>query len=507
MGAAFDITVIGAECLDKLIFMENSPAYLSFSEEIVKILSDFNKQNLFGTQIDVAGLAERSRDTIINMHRAFLYWTYIEADPAFSYFNYLKLFCNKQEKFLLAANNGSFTVNVADIADIKERYIAQIKSNTEAFTAAKDFFAGYVYGYYFNYLTEQTVMRDYAELLVCIGIMSNTIQTDDKARMRILPRMSKLLENDRFKYISGELPLSVVEEIICGRYSLERMSESERQEIKGFINRYIPAKFEDDYKKASGTSGGLIRDSVIADAAAMLGKQFIAAPDFAKSVYKNCFDGKRTFLDGDSSDCGIYTSAELTKLFNARCTANFDPFYNADTTAKPDYALSGGIKGFIMPLICKSGDIFYFSELYFRILFEAIHSEIYVSVDESDLPLTLFPFAEDVLRADVVSGIGGIPVEGYVIRADKKQYISRMKDIVADSSLSDRDRKMQLLECLLHIISGNNDAESYNNFTDEMVFGAELFEEYIGYRAEKLIHSGLKNKAAKKALLDEFNKI
>jgi hypothetical protein len=476
-------------------------AYSAFSEEIVKILSDFNKQNLFGLQIDVADLAERSKDTLLNMHRAFLYWTFAEADPAFPYQNYLKLFCNKQEKYILAANGGSYKVNAADIAGVKDRYIARITEDTECYTAAKDFFAGYIYGYYFNYLTEQTVMRDYAEFLVCLGIMSNAIQTDDKARMRILPRMSKLLENDRFKYISGELPLTVVENIVCGRFNLERMAQNEQSEIKSFISRYIAAKFE--YNKADG----LIRDSVITDIGSMLGKQFIAAPDFAKSVFKNCFSGTRTFLEGDSEDFGIYTASELNKLFDARCRANFDPFYTAEATGKPDYALSGGNKGFTIPIICKTNETFYFSELYFRILFEAIHEDIYTSVEESDLPLLYFPFAEDALRSDVVSGIGGIPSNGYVIRADKKQYIVRMKDIAMNGGLSDRERRMQLLECLLHVISGNNDAESYEAFINETVFSTDLFEEYIGYRADKLLQNGLKNKAAKKALLDKFNGI
>ena len=53
MSVVFDLTVAGSEILDSVIFMEKSPAYAAFKEEIEKILADFNKNSKFGDRKSV----------------------------------------------------------------------------------------------------------------------------------------------------------------------------------------------------------------------------------------------------------------------------------------------------------------------------------------------------------------------------------------------------------------------------------------------------------------------
>ena len=69
MGVKFDLTVACAEILDSVIFMDKSPAYAAFKEEIEKILADFNKTKRFGDtgDIDVKGLVDNSADTLSHM--------------------------------------------------------------------------------------------------------------------------------------------------------------------------------------------------------------------------------------------------------------------------------------------------------------------------------------------------------------------------------------------------------------------------------------------------------
>ncbi|MDE6709443.1 MAG: hypothetical protein K2J76_03015, partial [Oscillospiraceae bacterium] len=218
MSVVFDLTVIGPELLDAVIFMEKSPAYAAFKEEVEKILADFNKTSKFGqnVEIDVKNLVETSTEAVKNMHRAYLIWTFHEdmtsgaKNPQYNTF--LKLFFKGQEKYIIAANGGKKTIDATEAATVKDKYIAEVGKDPDLFNSLKEFFAGYVYGYFFNYLTEQTVMKDYAEFLVCLGIMSGKVTTSESGKQKILPKMAVLLNNDRFKYISGEIPIDVMME-------------------------------------------------------------------------------------------------------------------------------------------------------------------------------------------------------------------------------------------------------------------------------------------------------
>ena len=172
MSDLFDLTVTGPEILDSVIFMEKSPAHAAFKEELGKILSDFNKTSKFGSnvEIDVNGLIGSSAETIRNMHRAFLIWTFHEdltnGAKTMRYNTYLKLFFKGQEKRLVSLNGGSKSIAPENAAPFRDKYIEEVSKDPDLFNGLKEFFAGYVYGYFFNYLNEQTVMKDYAEFLV-----------------------------------------------------------------------------------------------------------------------------------------------------------------------------------------------------------------------------------------------------------------------------------------------------------------------------------------------------
>ncbi|MDR0903323.1 MAG: hypothetical protein LBM59_01670 [Ruminococcus sp.] len=501
MGATFDITVIGAELLELVVFMDNSPAYMAFSEEIVKILSEFNKTGIFGMEIDTAALVDSSKDTLTNMQRAFLCWTFNnnDTDSDRNYFNYLKLFCKSQEKYFIAANDGSPKITVTEIPAVKQKYLNYLSTNPESFIALKDFFAGYIYGYFFNYISEQLIMRDYAELLVCLGIMSNKIPSSGTASMKMLPRMSKLLENDRFKYISGELPLSLVLDIITGRFNLTGISDRERLKIRSEIQNIITVDYEDS------VNDDLIRDNIICELFEKLGKEFVSAPAFADSFFRTCFGGIRTFTDGDREDFGIFTPEYITELINKKCNEDFDSSYSDETRFHADYSLSGSNNGFLYPLITKSAGIYHISEIYLYNLFPALHDSIYIEIDENDLPLSMYQFSTPAFKTDVVRTLGGLPDSTFVIRKDKKDLVDRIKATMADDT--GNDAKMYVLELLLPAVSGNMDAASYNRFVIENLLATKLFEKYVRFRAEKVIKSGLSSIDSKKALLDKINSL
>ena len=69
MSVKLNLTAACAEVLDSVVFMEKSPAYAAFKEEIEKILADFNKTKKFG-EIDVRALVDGSEDALSNMERA-----------------------------------------------------------------------------------------------------------------------------------------------------------------------------------------------------------------------------------------------------------------------------------------------------------------------------------------------------------------------------------------------------------------------------------------------------
>lgn len=505
MSVIFDLTVAGPEILDAVIFMEKSPAYAAFKEEIEKILADFNKTAKFGQNvtIDVKNLVESSAEAVKNMHRAFLIWTFHEdiasGEKAQRYYNFLKLFFKGQEKQMISLNDGKKLIDAADVSAFRDKYIEEIGKNSELFNSLKEFFAGYVYGYFFNYLTEQTVMKDYAEFLVCLGIMSNKITSGDQ--QKILPKMAMLLNNDRFKYIGGEIPVDVMMEQIYDRYNFTELTKEEEQIIKESLKKYVIDGYY--YNEADG----LVADDVMVDVMSKFNKDYISAASFAEDLYKNTFDGTRTFLDGDKTDMGEFTCQKVTEIVAGKCKANHDEYYCSGRDAALDVALSGDSKGYKYPLTYKDGDSYYFADIYKVILAPACDKEMYISVNEEDLPLRMFPFADPALKTNIIRDLGNLDSEGYSIRADKRNVLVEINALPASKNLSEDDKKMMALEKLLYVISGSMDAVSYQKLLNENVFGTKLYEDYIRYRMDCIFAKGMKSLDAKKNLLNELNKI
>lgn len=507
MSVVFDLTVIGPELLDAVIFMEKSPAYAAFKEEVEKILADFNKTSKFGqnVEIDVKNLVEASSEAVKNMHRAYLIWTFHEdmtsgaKNPQYNTF--LKLFFKGQEKYIIAANGGKKTIDAAEAANVKDKYIAEIGKDPDLFNSLKEFFAGYVYGYFFNYLTEQTVMKDYAEFLVCLGIMSGKVTTSESGKQKILPKMAVLLNNDRFKYISGEIPIDVMMEMVYDRYSFTELTKEEDAVIReGLKNCVIDSYY---YNEADD----LIADDVMVSVMSKFNKDYICAKDFSEDLHKNTFDGERTFLDTDKNDMGEFTPEKVTRIVSDKCAVNHDAYYSAGREPVLEYALSADFKGYKYPLTYKQEEFYWFTDIYKLILAPACDKAMYISVKEDDLPIKMFPFAGPALETNIIRVLGSIESDGYTIRSDKRNVLVEINALPASKNLSEDDKKMMALEKLLYVISGNMDTVSYKKLLDENVFGTKLYEDYIRYRMDCIFAKGMKSRDAKKNLLDELNKI
>lgn len=509
MSVVFDLTVAGPEILDAVIFMEKSPAYAAFREEIEKILADFNKNAKFGqnVNIDVKNFAESSAETIRNMHRAFLIWTFYEDKKNNAkesrYHNYLKLFFKGQEKQLVALNGGKKSLETSEAAALKEKYISEIGSNSDLFNSLKEFFSGYIYGYFFNYLTEQDIMKDYAEFLVCLGIMSNKITTGETAKQKILPKMALLLGSDRFKYISGEIPLNVMMEQVYDRFAFTELTREEEETIKSALRKCVIDNY--DYNEDEGE--GLINDDVMVSVMSKFNKEYICASSFAEDLQKNTFDGMRTFLDGEKNDMGEFSIAKVTRIVSDKCAANHDAYYVSGREPVLEFGLSADMKGYKYPLTYKSGSDYWFTDIYKVILAPACDKEIYVETNEDDLPLNMFPFAGPALRTNIIRVFGGLESKGYTVRSDKRNVLVEINALPASQNLSEDDKKMMTLEKLLYVISGNMDAASYEKLLNENVFGTKLYEDYIRYRMECIFAKGMKSLDAKKMLLDEINNL
>lgn len=505
MSVIFDLTVAGPEILDAVIFMEKSPAYAAFKEEIEKILADFNKTAKFGQNvtIDVKSLVESSAEAVKNMHRAFLIWTFhedlIAGGKSQRYNTFLKLFFKGQEKQLVSLNGGKKLIDAAEVSAFRDKYIEEIGKNSELFNSLKEFFAGYVYGYFFNYLTEQTVMKDYAEFLVCLGIMSNKITSGDQ--QKILPKMAMLLNNDRFKYIGGEIPVDVMMEQIYDRYSFTELTKEEEHIIKESLKNYVIDGYY--YNEADG----LVADDVMVDVMSRFNKDYISSAGFAEDLYKNTFDGMRTFLDGDKNDMGEFTCQKVTDIVADKCRANHDDYYCSGREAVLDVSLSGDSRGYKYPLTYNDGGSYYFADIYKVILAPACDKEMYIGVNEEDLPLRMFPFAAPALETNIIRVLGNLESDGYSIRADKRSILVEINALPASKNLSEDDKKMMALEKLLYVISGSMDAVSYQKLLNENVFGTKLYEDYIRYRMDCIFAKGMKSLDAKKNLLNELNKI
>ena len=504
MSVKLNITAAGAEILDSIVFMDKSPALAAFKEEIEKILADFNKNKKFG-EIDVRTLVDGSEDALRNMQRAYLIWTFNEdygKKPVneSEYTKFLKLFVKSQEKALIEANGGKKSIATDEIPAFIKKFVGEVSAKPELFNSLKEFFAGYVYGYFFNYLSEQKIMKDYAEFLICLGIMSNKITTSESQKQQILPKMAMLLNNDRFKYISGNIPVDVMFNIVYERFEFSNLTGKEEEIIKAALRDYMISNY--DYNE----DDGLISDTVVTGIMSQLNCKYVCSEDFASDLHKNSFAGVRTFLDGDKEDLGEYTYDKLLSVIAGKCELNFDGYYSSANEPIVDTSLSSDGKGYRYPLVAKADGKYWFCDIYKELVFPYADENIFVPVKAESLPLEEFPFTDSALRTNIICFLGGIEKDHYTVRSDKLKLVDDIA-VIKRSGGTDAEKKMLVLEKLLYIISGNMDSKSYKNLFDDCIFGSKLYDDYIRYRMDCLFADGIKSLDAKKNLLDNINSI
>lgn len=510
MGVKFDLTIVANEIFDSVIVMEKSPAYAAFKEEIEKILSDFNKTGKYweASTVDVKQLADGSADAMLNMQKAFLLWTIKEEREdgkveESSYEAFVKLFFKSQESQLIFLNEGKKTIMDNQIAALKTKYLRVINTTPDLFNSLKDFFSGYVYGYFFNYLSEQKIMKEYAEFIVCLALMSGKIKASESAKQKILPKMAKLLNNDRFQYISGFIPLPIMINIVCDRFEMGNITEMEMAKVARSVTDYMTANYElndsDDQK--------LISDNVTASIMSGLNSEHIDVTEFSAEVYKKTLSGNRTFLDSDHEDFGDYTVEKFTEIIETKCNENSDPFYQSGRDVIIDLSLGSDNKGFKYPLVYKDDNKYWCSKLYEQLIYPVVDDILYEKLELTDIPLSEFIFVMNELKTNIIRKVGSLTTMGYSVRIDKKHLIQELNKIDKSKSLSDAEKKMNKLEIALSIASGNMNAEEYKKMLIDNVFGTDLYEEYIRFRMDKIFQSGMKSLDAKKNLLDELNNI
>lgn len=487
MSVKFDLTVIAPELMDAVICMDNSPAYEAFEEEITAILADFNKSSHFGTSFsfDEKKLTNDMKETMLNMHKAFLIWTYTEerkngADRS-QYDSYVKLFFKSNCDKIASLNGGSTTIDAEKVSALKDKFLSELKSDKALYESVKEFFKGYIYGYSFNYLEEQTVMSKYAEFLVCLGIMTGKITASVSSQQKIMPKMASLLGNDRLKYIDGSVPLNVMLEIVYGRFAFPKLAEDRLKRVKDVISDFITKNYNTD--NVDGES--LVSVSVTTNVMTALNSDYVNAKKYSDDTYEEAFSGTRTFLDCDADDTGEFSAENIHKIISDRCTDDHLEYFTTEREPNLDVSLSTGCVGYKYPLVFKDSQDFWYSPIYQYIVNDLLQEKIYSVVGADSLPLDDFKFANDILKTNILKEITGDKSEHYSIRADKKNVLNKLIDIHTSRSTPEDEKKMLMLEQVLHLVSGSMSNKEYTDMIDKEIFKTSLFDEYISYRINK----------------------
>lgn len=510
MSVRFDLAAIAPELFDAVIYMDNSPSYAAFREEIESILVSFNESGHLSSswKINENELTSKSEDTLKNMHRAYLIWSFDEerkngADPDCCCAAYVKLFFKSQLPTLTALNGGRETIGCDEARTFIESFKTEISVNPAVFESVKDFFRGYIYGCSFNYLTEAVIMKKYAEMLAYLGVMSNIIPTTVSEQQKILPKMALLLSNDRFKYLNGFVPMSLMLDIVYDRIEFASLSEEETALVKQRIKEYILQNYrtdkEDDIE--------LLADDVTVSFASSYFGEYVNVPAFSEGLYRKCSSGVRTFLDCDRDDTGDYSAAKLAELTSAKCSGDYNSFYTTEKAPCNDTSLGGTALCWKYPIIFRDANDYWFAPVYEELIYPVLDRDMYAPVENGGIPCGIFLFADEAFRTNCIRTAAGIADTELSVRKDRLAVLEQLKRLASDISLSDRDRKMLMLEQTLCLVSGNCSEAKYKALFTENVFGTGLYEEYIRYRMDLLVNSALTGLEAKKVLLDEINKI
>lgn len=508
MSVRLDLTTITPELMDAVIYMDDSPAYDAFREEIEAILSDFNATGKLSSswKIDEKDLTSKLEDTLKNMHRAYLVWSFREeqkngVDPDCSILTLHKLFFKSQQSVIVRLNGGEDTVDSVDARSLVNSFLSEINVNREVYGSVKDFFKGYVYGYFFNYLKEAQIMRKYAEMLAYLGVMSNIISTTISEQQKVLPKMAMLLTNDRFKYLNGYVPKTLVLDIVFDRIEFATLSEGETALVKQRIIEYI----EQYYSIQSEDGAELLSDDVTVTFASAFFGSYVNVPMLGDELYLKSSSGVRTFLDCDRYDTGDYSSSAITGLIGEKCAVDHNVFYTTRKEVCNDTALGGTDLCYKYPLVFTDDTDYWFAGVYQELVFPVLDTQIYVP---ADVPMGMFPFADEAMKTNCIREAAGIADSTVTVRKDRLAVLEQLKRLSEDGNMSERDRRMLCLEQMLCLVSGNCSEDKYKALIEQNVFETGLYEEYIRYRMDLLVERALTvGMDAKKLLLDDINRI
>lgn len=504
MSVRFDLTTIAPQLTDAVIYMDNSPAYAAFKEEIEEILADFNATGKLSSvpTFDEKDLTAKSEETLKNMHRAYLIWSFREeqingADTDCCCRSLIRLFFKSQQSVIMSLNGGQDTVACESVCGVIEGFKSEISSNAEVYAAVKDFFKGYVYGYSFNYLKEAAIMKKYAEMLVYLGVMSNKIPSSVSVQQKILPKMATLLTNDRFKYLSGFVPKSLMLDIVFDRIEFASLSESETALVKQRIEEYIVSNYRTDREDDTE----LLGDDVTASFAYVFFGSYVNAYSLSEELYAKCTSGIRTFLDCDRDDTGDYSAAKICEIISAKCAADHNDFYTTEKAPCNDVTLGGTELCLKYPLVFRDADNYWFAPVCEELIFPVLDREIYIP---AEIPSGMFPFADEVFTTNTIRAAAGIEDSTVTIRKDRQAVLEQLKRLSDDTILSEGDKKMLCLEQMLCLVSGNLSEEKYKALLWENFFETPLYNEYIQYRLRLLSESG---HDSRKTMLDIVNQM
>ncbi len=507
MSVRFDLTAITPQLMDAVIYMDNSPAYAAFKEEIEAIITEFNSTGhlSLANTIDPQDLTAKSEETLKNMHRAYLIWSFDEeqkngSDPDCCCHTMGKLFFKSQQSVITAINGGNDTLASEDAEGLIKGFKDMINSDASLFDSVKEYFKGYVYGYYFNYLREAQIMKQYAEMLAYLGVMSGKVTASISEQQKVLPKMAPLLTNNRFKYINGFVPMQLMLDIVFDRIDFTPLAENEKSLIRMRVKEYIVKNYRVDKED----NIELLSDDVTSSFASVYFRTYTNVPAFCKDLYQKTYSGIRTFLDCDRDDTGDYSTTKLIELTSNKCNASYNSFYTTEKAVCNDTSLGGTELCYQYPAVFKDASDYWFAPVYEELIYPVLDKDIYI---DATIPSGIFPFADEAFKTNPIRTVAGISDTTVAVRKDRQAVLEQLKRLSADASLSARDKKMLMLEQTLCLLSGNCSEFKYKALITENVFGTDLYEEYIRYRMDLLVNSALVGLEAKKQLLDEVNKI
>lgn len=504
MNARLELTAAAPQIVDAVVCMDNSPAYAAFKEEIEAILADFNETNYLSHhwKVDPPDLTAKSEETMKNMHRCFLLWSFAEGrqeNGDNTVHQLIKLFFKSECDALKALNGGSDFIDVSAISELIDSYKEKLNSSSEDFERVKAFFKGYVYGYFFNFLDEAKCMKDYAQILALMGVMSGAVEASVSQKQKALPKMAPLLGLDRLKYLDGYVPFDLMTEIVYDRIAFGGLENERIDMIKADIADFIRTNYPVDNEE--GTE--LAADSVPVD---ILTKFFSyeSTVDFSGELYRNSFSGVRSFLDCDRDDTGDYSAAKLNTLAGEAIEPIMSCYFDFERDPSLDTSLGGGYDGYRFPVFTKdNAGEYHFASFWKPDLYAELDKAVFIP---ADLPKSPFAFADEALASNAVRTAGGISDSAPTIRRDRQAVAEQIKRINSENSPANV-KKMLLLEQYLCLISSNMSEAKYKALFTEHVMGTALYEEYIRYRYDIMLTQALSGLDSKKKLLDEINKI